>query len=148
MNQQAMLRKVRQMQQEMLKTQEEISNTDFTQTAGGVVKVTLKGTNIKGIKTLTLTESGLVLEKNALKKSDSEMKYYKYDGNNENGVLIINGKSYNEAALYVTTNTSKTTYNVFNYEENSEYIKLSDGTTFHKDDFNLKLKDKLYEYCK
>ncbi len=44
MNQQAMLRKVRQMQQEMLKTQEEISNTDFSQTAGGVVKVTLKGT--------------------------------------------------------------------------------------------------------
>ena len=44
MNQQAMLRKVRQMQQEMLKTQEEISNADFTQTAGGVVKVTLKGT--------------------------------------------------------------------------------------------------------
>ena len=44
MNQQAMLRKVRQMQQEMLKTQEEISNTDFTQTDGGVVKVTLKGT--------------------------------------------------------------------------------------------------------
>ena len=44
MNQQAMLRKVRQMQQEMIKTQEEISNADFVQTAGGVVKVTLKGT--------------------------------------------------------------------------------------------------------
>lgn len=44
MNQQAMLRKVRQMQQEMLKTQEEISNTDFVQSAGGVVKVTMKGT--------------------------------------------------------------------------------------------------------
>lgn len=44
MNQQAMLRKVRQMQQEMLKTQEEISNSDFSASAGGVVTVTLKGT--------------------------------------------------------------------------------------------------------
>lgn len=44
MNQQAMLRKVRQMQQEMLKTQEEIGNSDFTASAGGVVTVTLKGT--------------------------------------------------------------------------------------------------------
>lgn len=44
MNQQAMLRKVRAMQQEMLKTQEEISLSDFTGSAGGVVTVTVKGT--------------------------------------------------------------------------------------------------------
>ena len=44
MNQQAMLRKVRQMQKEMEETQQEIFNTDFTQTAGGVVSVTMKGT--------------------------------------------------------------------------------------------------------
>lgn len=44
MNQQAMLRKMRQMQRELQETQEEIANSDFTQTAGGVVSVTLKGT--------------------------------------------------------------------------------------------------------
>lgn len=44
MNQQAMIRKMRQMQKELEQTQEEIANTDFVQTAGGVVSVTLKGT--------------------------------------------------------------------------------------------------------
>lgn len=44
MNQQAMLRKMRQMQKELQETQDEIANSDFTQTAGGVVSVTLKGT--------------------------------------------------------------------------------------------------------
>lgn len=44
MNQQAMLRKMRQMQKEFQETQDEIANSDFTQTAGGVVSVTLKGT--------------------------------------------------------------------------------------------------------
>ncbi len=44
MNQQAMLRKMRQMQKELQETQEEIANSDFVQTAGGVVTVTLKGT--------------------------------------------------------------------------------------------------------
>lgn len=44
MNQQAMLRKMRQMQKELQETQEEIANTDFKQSAGGVVTVTIKGT--------------------------------------------------------------------------------------------------------
>lgn len=44
MNQQTMLRKMRQMQKELQETQDEIANSDFTQTAGGVVSVTLKGT--------------------------------------------------------------------------------------------------------
>lgn len=44
MNQQAMLRKMRQMQKELQETQEEIANTDFKQSAGGVVTVTVKGT--------------------------------------------------------------------------------------------------------
>lgn len=44
MNQQAMLRKMRQMQKEIQETQEEIANTDFVHTAGGVVSVTVKGT--------------------------------------------------------------------------------------------------------
>ena len=44
MNQQAMLRKMRQMQKELQDTQEEIANSDFVQSAGGVVTVTVKGT--------------------------------------------------------------------------------------------------------
>lgn len=44
MNQQAMIRKMRQMQKELQETQEEIANSDFIQTAGGVVTVTVKGT--------------------------------------------------------------------------------------------------------
>lgn len=44
MNQQAMLRKMRQMQKELQETQEEIANSDFVHTAGGVVTVTVKGT--------------------------------------------------------------------------------------------------------
>ena len=43
MNQQAMLRKVRQMQKEMLDTQREIENTEFTATSN-VVTVVLMGT--------------------------------------------------------------------------------------------------------
>ena len=44
MNQQAMLRKVRQMQKEMEETQKAIWESDFSSTAGGVVTVTMKGT--------------------------------------------------------------------------------------------------------
>ena len=44
MNQQAMLRKVRQMQQEMLKAQAEIEQTEFKETSGGVVTVVVMGT--------------------------------------------------------------------------------------------------------
>ena len=44
MNQQAMLKKVRQMQKEMEETQQEICETLFTESAGGVVSVTMKGT--------------------------------------------------------------------------------------------------------
>lgn len=42
MNQQLM-RKIKQMQQEMIETQQEIEQTEFTESAGGVVKVTING---------------------------------------------------------------------------------------------------------
>ncbi len=44
MNQQAMLRKARQLQKEMEETQKEIAETLFSESAGGVVTVTLNGT--------------------------------------------------------------------------------------------------------
>ena len=37
------MRKIRQMQQEILKAQEEVTNAEFTKSAGGVVEVTIKG---------------------------------------------------------------------------------------------------------
>ena len=43
MNQQAMLRKARQLQQEMLKAQQEIEETEFKASAGGIVTVVYKG---------------------------------------------------------------------------------------------------------
>ena len=43
MNQQAMIRKLRQLQKEMEETQEQINNTLFTESAGGVVSVTFNG---------------------------------------------------------------------------------------------------------
>ncbi len=44
MNQQAMLRKARQLQKEMEETQREIAESLFQESAGGVVTVTLRGT--------------------------------------------------------------------------------------------------------
>lgn len=44
MNQQVMLRKLMKMKQEMEETQEQIYNTEFTASAGGVVTVTVLGT--------------------------------------------------------------------------------------------------------
>ena len=38
------MRKIRQMQQDIMKAQEEIANSVFTKSAGGVVTVTIKGT--------------------------------------------------------------------------------------------------------
>ncbi len=43
MNQQALLRKVKQMQDEMLKTQKEINETVFSATTGGIVTVEMYG---------------------------------------------------------------------------------------------------------
>ena len=37
------MRKIRQLQQEILKAQEEVANAEFTKSAGGVVEVTIKG---------------------------------------------------------------------------------------------------------
>lgn len=37
------MRKIRQLQQEILKAQEEVANSEFTKSAGGVVEVTIKG---------------------------------------------------------------------------------------------------------
>lgn len=44
MNQQAMLKKARQLQKEMEETQREIAETIFTESAGGVVTVNVLGT--------------------------------------------------------------------------------------------------------
>ncbi len=44
MNQQALLKKARQLQQEMMKTQQEIAESNFKASAGGVITVYLKGT--------------------------------------------------------------------------------------------------------
>lgn len=43
MNQQAMLRKIKKMQQEMMDTQREIEETIFTASSGGVVTVDVNG---------------------------------------------------------------------------------------------------------
>lgn len=51
MNQQAMLRKIKKMQDEMMATQKEIEETVFTASAGGVVSVEVYGTKeLKSIK--------------------------------------------------------------------------------------------------
>ena len=66
MNQQAMLRKARQLQKEMEETQLEIANTLFTESAGGVVSVTLNGNReLKEVK----IDEGFTIES----KEDLEM---------------------------------------------------------------------------
>ncbi len=51
MNQQAMLRKIKKMQDEMMATQKEIEETVFTASAGGVVTVEVYGTRqLKAVK--------------------------------------------------------------------------------------------------
>lgn len=54
MNQQALLRKVKKMQEEMLAAQQEIERTSFFASAGGVVSVEVKGT--KEIAKVTVEE--------------------------------------------------------------------------------------------
>ena len=49
MNQQAMLRKARQLQQEMLKTQQEIEQTEFRSRTGPVVVVMLGNKELKSV---------------------------------------------------------------------------------------------------
>lgn len=44
MNQQALLKKIKKMQEEMVATQQEIEETVFSNSAGGVVTVEIKGT--------------------------------------------------------------------------------------------------------
>lgn len=55
MNQQAMLRKIKKMQDEMMATQKEIENTVFTASAGGVVTVEVYGT--KELKSVNVDKS-------------------------------------------------------------------------------------------
>ncbi len=55
MNQQAMLKKIKKMQQEMEDTQKEIEETVFNATAGGVVSVEVYGT--KEIKSVNIDNS-------------------------------------------------------------------------------------------
>ena len=50
MNQQAMLRKVRQMQKEMLDTQKEIENTEFTATSNVVTVVVMGTKELKSVE--------------------------------------------------------------------------------------------------
>lgn len=60
------MRKIRQMQQEIMKAQEEIANAEFTKSAGGVVNVTIKGT---GELLKVEIDDSFVIES----KEDSEM---------------------------------------------------------------------------
>lgn len=106
--------------------------------------VKLEEHNAKTIKELALTEEGLVLNNNTLKKFDTEMKYYQYNETNEKEILIINGTLYNEYALYITTNASKTEYNIYKFEETKEYIKLENGVIFTKDGMNVTKDNKTY----
>ncbi len=53
MNQQAMYRKIKKMQDEMIATQKEIEETVFTASAGGVVTVEIYGT--KEIKSVVIS---------------------------------------------------------------------------------------------
>ena len=55
MNQQVMMRKLMKMKQEMEQTQEEIQETEFTASAGGIVTVTVMGT--KEISNIEIDES-------------------------------------------------------------------------------------------
>ena len=55
MNQQAMLRKIKKMQDEMMATQKEIEETVFSATSGGVVSVEVYGT--KELKAIKIDES-------------------------------------------------------------------------------------------
>lgn len=51
MNQQVMMRKIKKMQEEMVATQQEIENTVFTASSGGVVTIEMMGTKeLAGIK--------------------------------------------------------------------------------------------------
>lgn len=106
--------------------------------------VKLEGHNEKTIKELSLTENGLTLNNDLLKKFDTEMKYYQYQGTSEKEILIINGTLYNEYALYITTNSSITEYNIYDFEETKEYIKLENGYTFTKDGMNVLKDNKTY----
>lgn len=55
MNQQVLMKKIKKMQEEMLATQQEIENTVFYASAGGVVDVEVYGT--KEIKAVKIEES-------------------------------------------------------------------------------------------
>lgn len=54
MNQQAMLKKIKKMQEEMVAAQEELEATSFYASSGGVVSVELKGT--KELVKVTISE--------------------------------------------------------------------------------------------
>lgn len=66
MNQQVMLRKLMKMKEEMEKTQEELNNTEFTASAGGIVTVTVMGTK-------ELAEVKISEDFEATSKEDLEM---------------------------------------------------------------------------
>ncbi len=55
MNQQVMMRKIMKMKQEMEQTQEEIQESEFTSSSGGIVTVTVKGT--KELVSIEIDES-------------------------------------------------------------------------------------------
>ena len=106
----------------------------------------LKGTNVKGIKTLNLNADGLVLDNYVLSKNDNEMKSYTYTKPTDKGILMVNGTPYNEHALYIKTDKNKTTYKAYTIEETKEFIKLSDGTSFFKDGMTIILDGITYTY--
>ena len=111
---------------------------------GDVVK--LEEHKNKIIKEISVTEKGLTLNNDLLKKFDTEMKYYQYKGTNESELLLINGTLYNEYALYITTNKQETKYNAYKFEETKEYIKLEDGTLFTKSGMDIVKDNKVYNF--
>ena len=106
----------------------------------------LIGGNIKSIKKINITESGLILDNYAMKRFDTEMKSYSFKSPNKNKILIINGTLYNEQALYITTDGTTTKYQTYSFVEDQTSIKLSDGTTFTKDGMNIINNNETYTY--
>lgn len=81
-----------------------------------------------------------------LKMRNTEMKYYKHDEDTVKEILIINGTTKSEQALYIASNNVIT--NVYHgfFMEDANSIKLNNGTTFIKNGVNVVLNGKEFTY--
>ncbi len=91
MNQQAMLKRARQLQQEMIQTQKEIDETEFTASVGPVTVV------MKGSKELVR----VVIEKDYSIDSDDEREML------EDSIVAANGKLIDEINKFTEEKMSK-----------------------------------------